>query len=115
MPTSVVYHKFGGSFGTDSSPFKMFLYQRNRLYNIAKNFELRNLVYTFTLTSITYDAYKISRFLLYDNINHGTVNYPRIKSFIQKRDASHREEKSIKDACDIEAIASSLRKGVAWG
>ncbi len=113
MPTSVVYHKFGGSFGTDSSPFKMFLYQRNRLYNIAKNFELRNFVLA-TLTSITYDAYKISRFLLHGNVTmalsiiHGSLSFiNNLRRVIEKR-------RAIQDAREI-SDRELFKKGVVLG
>jgi hypothetical protein len=91
MPTSVVYHKFGGSFGTDSSPFKMFLYQRNRLYNIAKNFEPKNFLLAI-VTSIAYDVYKISQFLISGkftmalSIIHGNLSFiSNLRRVMKKR------------------------------
>ncbi len=113
MPTSVVYHKFGGSFGADSSPFKMFLYQRNRLYNIAKNFEVRSVVFA-TLTSIAYDAYKISWFLLHGNftvalsIIHGSLSFmSNVRRVIEKR----RAIQSAREISDRELF----KKGVVLG
>lgn len=44
VPTSVVYHKFGGSWGPLESPRRIFLAQKNQAMSIIKNFELKNLV-----------------------------------------------------------------------
>lgn len=44
VPTSVVYHKLSGSWGPRTSPFRIFLGERNRLLMIIKNFEMRNIV-----------------------------------------------------------------------
>ena len=44
VPTSVVYHKFGGSWGPLESPRRIFLAQKNQAMSMIKNFELRNLV-----------------------------------------------------------------------
>jgi hypothetical protein len=44
VPTSVVYHKFGGSWGPLESPRRIFLAQKNQAMSMIKNFELKNLV-----------------------------------------------------------------------
>jgi len=49
IPTSVVFHKFGGSWGR-SSPKKVFLGEKNRLSSMIKNFELINLMRGLLLT-----------------------------------------------------------------
>jgi GT2 family glycosyltransferase len=113
MPTSVVYHKFGGSFGTDSSPFKMFLYQRNRLYNIAKNFELRSLVLA-TLTSIAYDAYKISRFLIDGNFAMALSIIRGSLSFISNLRRVIEKRRAIQDAREI-SDRELFKKGIVLG
>ena len=49
VPTSVVYHKFGGSWG-HSSPEKVFLGEKNRLSSMIKNAEWINLISGLFLT-----------------------------------------------------------------
>ena len=49
VPTSVVYHKFGGSWG-HSSPEKVFLGEKNRLSSMIKNLEWINLISGLFLT-----------------------------------------------------------------
>lgn len=44
VPSSIVYHAFGGSWGFSLSPRKLFLVHRNRLMTIIKNLELKNLL-----------------------------------------------------------------------
>jgi GT2 family glycosyltransferase len=58
VPTSVVFHKVGGSFNYLSSK-TLFLFERNRLYTILKNFELRGLLVAVIL-SIPYDLAKVA-------------------------------------------------------
>jgi GT2 family glycosyltransferase len=57
VPTSVVYHKLGGSWGR-TNPEKAFLCQRNRIVSILKNFELRNIL-TGLLGSVIYDFTRV--------------------------------------------------------
>jgi GT2 family glycosyltransferase len=57
IPTSVVYHKLGGSWGR-SSATKVFLGERNRLLSMIKNLESVNLVKALFL-SIPYNAIRI--------------------------------------------------------
>jgi hypothetical protein len=57
IPTSIVYHKLGGSWGR-SSPQKVFLGERNRLLSMIKNFEWMNLMKGLFL-SIPYNATRI--------------------------------------------------------
>ncbi|MGB8311031.1 MAG: glycosyltransferase family 2 protein [Halobacteriota archaeon] len=120
MPTSVVYHKFGGSFGTDSSPFKMFLYQRNRLYNIAKNFEPKNFLLA-TMTSMAYDVYKISQFLIYGkftmavSIIHGNLSFiSNLRRVMKKRrvvqDARKVSDRELFEIGVVLGIRESLKE-----
>ncbi len=56
-PSSVVLHKVGGSFRSDSLE-KSFLFERNRLFTVLKNFELKGLFLALIL-SIPYNVAKI--------------------------------------------------------
>ncbi len=64
VPTAIMYHKESGTFGAKGSlqPFKVYLIVRNRLYNIAKNFELQNAVKGIT-TSVIFDMYRCTKYL----------------------------------------------------
>lgn len=44
VPTSIVYHKFGGDFGGSESPARIFYSQKNRLATVVKNFESWNVI-----------------------------------------------------------------------
>ena len=114
VPTSVVYHKFGGSFGTDSSPFKMFLYQRNRLYNIAKNFEPKNFLLAI-MTSVAYDVYKISQFLIYGELTMALSIIQGNLSFIGNLRRVMKKRKIVQDArrvSDRELFKSGVILGI---
>jgi|Deesub1362A_J573_1020465.scaffolds.fasta_scaffold04913_5 hypothetical protein len=63
VPTSVVYHKYGGSWGGRASPRRIYYTQKNRLTNIVKNFELRNVVKGL-IVSICFDIVRILLFLI---------------------------------------------------
>ena len=91
VPSSIVYHKFGGSWGRRKSPIRIFLGTRNRLYNLIKNFELGDMLIAF-LGSIIFD---ILRFLLlirskrYDGalaiIKAYRAFFKNIRKFVKKR------------------------------
>lgn len=68
VPTSKIYHKSGGSWGERSSSKRVFLGEKNRLINITKNFGLRFLAMSFTV-SFVYDMYQIVAFLKQRNFN----------------------------------------------
>jgi len=62
VPTSVVYHKFGGSWGPLESPSRVFLAQRNQALSMIKNFELKTLFQGSTLL-LAYSGVKVLLFL----------------------------------------------------
>jgi hypothetical protein len=55
VPTAVVYHIFGGSWGPRNNPNRLFLGQRNRLIGMIKNLELKNLCEAIPI-SLSYDV-----------------------------------------------------------
>ncbi len=63
VPTSVVYHKYGGSWGGRASPRRIYYAQKNRLMNIVKNFELRNVMKGL-FVSICFDVIRMPMFLI---------------------------------------------------
>ncbi len=68
VPKAVLYHKESGTFGVKGSfhPKKVYLITRNRLYNLLKNFEMKN-VFRGLIISVTFDMYRSSMYLLSDN------------------------------------------------
>ncbi|MEM2971945.1 MAG: glycosyltransferase family 2 protein [Candidatus Bathyarchaeia archaeon] len=62
VPTSIVYHKLGGSWGRSLSPERVFLGERNRLLSVIKNFGLVNLIKAL-LISIPYNIIRIILFV----------------------------------------------------
>jgi len=66
-PASVIYHKGGGSFGSSRNlPNRLFLGQRNRLYNILKNVQTINLPKAFFI-STSYDLFRFMKFFILFN------------------------------------------------
>ncbi len=63
VPTSVVYHKFGGNWGGKSSPFRTYYCQINRLNVMIKNFELKYLIRGLVI-SFLYDMVRLVYFLV---------------------------------------------------
>jgi len=80
MPEAVMYHKESGTYGTKSSfqPIKVYLITRNRLYNLIKNFELKNIIKGIII-SIAFDIYRISTYIF--QMNFKSI-YSIIKAYI---------------------------------
>jgi len=62
VPTCVVYHKSGGSWGPLESPSRVFLAQRNQALSMIKNFELKNL-FQGSILLLVYSGVKVLLFL----------------------------------------------------
>ncbi len=62
VPSSVVYHRYGGTLGKRQSYKRVYFCQRNRLINILKNFEPQNILKGI-LISIIYDFVRILFFV----------------------------------------------------
>jgi len=69
VPTAVMYHKIGGTFGTIGSfqPEKVYLITRNRLCNLIKNFELKN-VGKGLIIGMVFDVYRAITYLAHWNL-----------------------------------------------
>ncbi len=63
IPESIVYHKYGSTGGKIDTPFRVFNVQKNRLFNIIKNFSLANMIKGFII-SIIFDLVRIFQFLI---------------------------------------------------
>ncbi len=77
VPTSIAYHKYGGSWGKRSSPFRIFFTQKNRLANIIKNFELINVIKGFAI-SLIFDFIRIFSFIIKKNLIFYILLYANI-------------------------------------
>ena len=55
VPTAIVYHKFGGSWGPRNNPNRLFLGQRYRLISMMKTREFKNLCKAIPI-SLSYDV-----------------------------------------------------------
>lgn len=63
IPQSIVYHKYGSTGGKIDTPFRVFNVQKNRLFNILKNFSLSNLIKGFIVSAI-FDLVRIATFIV---------------------------------------------------
>jgi len=62
VPSSIAYHKFGGSFGKKTSSTRIYYCQKNRLANVIKHFEAKTIIKAMVV-SLAYDTYRILRFI----------------------------------------------------
>lgn len=97
VPASIVYHKFGGSWGVRNSHSRVYYGTKNRFANIIKNLSAENLLLAI-YSSIILDLVKAVSFLLkkqpinvssmlkaYYQTLHLLPNYLRIRSNLQGR------------------------------
>jgi len=78
VPTSIVYHKYGGTIGKRQSSWRVYVCQKNRLINILKNFQLMNVLKGLFI-SIIYDSVRILIFLSHIEIK---IVYSIIKAYM---------------------------------
>jgi len=64
VPTAVMYHKESATFGTKSSfqPVKVYFVTRNRLYNIIKNLEAKNVIRALFI-SLGFNLYRSAKYM----------------------------------------------------
>lgn len=68
IPQSVVCHKYGSTGGKIDTPFRVFNVQKNRQFNILKNFSLSNLITGFII-SVIFDLVRIFTFLVHGDFS----------------------------------------------
>ncbi len=68
IPESIVYHKYGSTGGKIDTPFRVFNVQKNRLFNILKNFSLLNVIKGFVISAV-FDLVRIFTFLIHGNFS----------------------------------------------
>lgn len=118
VPSSVVYHKYGGTLGKRQSAGRVFVCQRNRLVNILKNFEPGNVLIGFLL-SIPYDIVRICMFLYKKEIK---IAFSLIKAYfdvfsslggILKKRKIIQENRTVSDSVLIRTgIITPLAEGI---
>lgn len=115
VPTAVMYHKQGGTFGSkgSSQPIKVHLITRNRLYNLFKNLEPVNLLKGFFI-GILFDIYRSIKHLLDRNfgsiksIIKAYIDFTKdIKRTMKKRDFVQKNRKRTdKELYELGVIAT---------
>jgi len=78
VPTSVVYHKFGGSWGGHLSPLRLYFSHLNKLRNTIKNFEPSNCINSL-IFNVVFDVVRILSLILSKRV-YGAINI--IKAWI---------------------------------
>jgi GT2 family glycosyltransferase len=68
IPQSVVYHKYGSTGGKMDTPFRVYNVQKNRLFNILKNFSFSKLITGF-IVSVMFDLVRIFTFLVHGDFS----------------------------------------------
>jgi len=68
IPQSTLYHKYGSTGGKRDTPFRVFNVQKNRLYNILKNFSLPNLLWGFIISAV-FDLVRIFTFIVHGDFS----------------------------------------------
>lgn len=63
VPTSIVYHKFGGSWGERDSPMRIYYCQKNKIANIIKNFEISNIIFKSIPITLVYETVRVLMFM----------------------------------------------------
>jgi len=79
VPTSIVYHKYGATFGNRYSANRVYGCQKNRLFNILKNFELANIVKGICI-SVPYDFVRILSFLVHRELK---IAFLLLKAYVR--------------------------------
>ena len=124
VPTAIMYHKESGTYGTRSSfqPIKVYFITRNRLRNITKNFEIKNMIKGLII-SICFDAYRFIKHLLSNNpaaslsIIKAYLNYfsnlSRImKKRIEIQKGRKRSDKELYNLCVIAKLKECITEEI---
>jgi GT2 family glycosyltransferase len=78
VPTSVIYHKGGGTSGPMDSPLRVFNGRKNRLKNITKNFSWCNLIFGLVY-GVIFDCFE---FMLFISKGKGLLGIEIIRGYI---------------------------------
>jgi len=121
VPTAVMYHKESATFGTKSSfqPTKVYLATRNRLYNLAKNLEARNVMKALFI-SFAFNLYRSIKYMAQGNfasVNSIVKAYvdfiKNLKKVLAKRKVAQKNRKlSDRELYKLGVIAT-LRESIS--
>jgi len=120
VPSSIIYHKMGGTFGTRGNPTRLFYGERNRQVSMIKNFGLINL-FNFLLISVGY--FGIQAFLLaYDKNMQGLLALVKanfcftrnLRFAFKKRNLIQRSRKFPDSLLKEKDLMASLRECLLW-
>jgi len=130
VPTAVMYHKESATFGTKSSfqPIKVYFVTRNRLYNLIKNLEARNVMKALFI-SFAFNLYRSIKYMAQGNfasvksIAKAYVDFTKdLKKVLAKRKVTQKNRK-LSDgelyrlgviATIKESILEERRLGKVW-
>jgi len=121
VPTAVMYHKESATFGTKSSfqPIKVYLVTRNRLYNLTKNLEARNVIRGLFI-SLAFDLYRSIKYMAQRNF--ASVNsifkayrdFTRnLKKVVAKRKAAQKNRKLSDGELYKLGVIATLRESMS--
>lgn len=130
VPTAVMYHKESATFGTKSSfqPTKVYLITRNRLYNLAKNLQARNVMKALFI-SFAFNLYRSIKYMVQGNfasvnsIAKAYVDFMKnFKKVLAKRKIAQKNRKlSDRELYQLgviatlrESISEERRLGKVW-
>ena len=121
VPTAVMYHRESGTFGSKSSyyPTKIYFLTRNRLYNLTKNLEWKNLLRGLFLSAV-FNLYRAIKCALGGNfpsvwaIARGYLDYVKnLNRTLMKRKYVQKARKlSDRELYELGVIAT-LRESIA--
>jgi len=119
VPSSIVYHKVGGSWGSRQSSQRILLGQKNSLANIIKNFEFINVIKGLAI-SIVYNIVRIIIFLFsgkFQNIlalAKGTIYFIKeLPETLKKRKVIQRNRKRTDKELRQLGLIASLSESIA--
>lgn len=94
IPQSVVYHKYGSTGGKIDTPFRVYNVQKNRLFNILKNFSSLNVMLGL-LISLGFDIIRITMFIIHGNFDLIKAVLKGNITFIKKISKTRSKRKKI--------------------
>lgn len=97
VPTAIVYHKVGGSWGSRGASQRILFGQKNRLANIIKNFEFSNVVKGLIISTV-YDLARLVIFLSRGKFKNMLSLTKGTVYFIKELPRTMEKRKSIQDS-----------------
>jgi len=96
VPTAIMYHKEGGTFGKSGGypPKRVYLITRNRLYTLTKNLEFQNVMYGLIL-GIFFDFYQITQYIRGKKTQHIKSIFAAYRDFVKNLSKTLKKRASI--------------------